>query len=72
MEHAAKAGLNRLKGSSIFRESADAALGVIHLAVDRLHPTGLMRYTAPVSFFYMTFAAAYLINVCPPFPSQGP
>ena len=36
---------------------------VIHIMVDRLYPTGNLRFALEANFLYVSFAAAFLVNV---------
>jgi hypothetical protein len=54
-------GLSR--DSKIFQLSLDAARSVIQIMVERLAPTGYLRYAMDANFLYVSYAAAFLINV---------
>jgi transcriptional regulatory protein LEU3 len=62
-QHAVKTGFLS-RGPDILRLSIDAAMTVIQIAVERLYPTKLLRYAMEANFLYVSFAAAYLVNVC--------
>ncbi len=49
--------------------SIDAARSVIQITVERLYPTGHLRYAMEANFVYVSFAAAYLVNVRVPYLS---
>ena len=51
------------RGSEILIKSVDAARTVIQIANERLYPSGYLRYAMESNFLYMSFAAAFLINV---------
>jgi len=63
-QHATKNGLSR--DSDILRLSIDAAQTVIHIALDKLYPTGNLRYAMDANFLYVSFASAFLINLLRP------
>lgn len=44
-------------------KSIDAARSVIEIIIERLAPTGYLRYAMDANFLYVSFAAAFLINV---------
>ncbi|KAK0210684.1 fungal-specific transcription factor domain-containing protein, partial [Desarmillaria ectypa] len=60
-QHAAKPGLSR--DSEVLTRSIDAARSVIQITVERLYPTGHLRYAMEANFVYVSFAAAYLVNL---------
>ncbi|KAK0483556.1 fungal-specific transcription factor domain-containing protein [Armillaria novae-zelandiae] len=60
-QHAAKSGLSR--DSEVLLRSIDAARSVIQITVERLYPTGHLRYAMEANFVYVSFAAAYLVNL---------
>ncbi|SJL00326.1 uncharacterized protein ARMOST_03639 [Armillaria ostoyae] len=60
-QHAAKSGLSR--DSEVLTRSIDAARSVIQITVERLYPTGHLRYAMEANFVYVSFAAAYLVNL---------
>ena len=64
-QHAAKSGLSR--DSEVLIRSIDAARSVIQITVERLYPTGHLRYAMEANFVYVSFAAAYLVNVRAPY-----
>jgi len=41
----------------------EAAREVIHIMVGRLYPTGNLRFALEANFLYVSFAAAFLVNV---------
>lgn len=49
--------------SAVLKQSVDSARTVIQITVERLFPTGHLRYAMEANFIYVSFAAAYLINV---------
>lgn len=51
------------RDSEILIKSVDAARSVIQIANERLYPSGYLRYAMESNFLYMSFAAAFLINV---------
>ncbi|KAJ6596817.1 fungal-specific transcription factor domain-containing protein [Mycena vulgaris] len=63
-QHATKQGLSR--DSDILRLSVDAAQTVIQIALDRLYPTGNLRYAMDANFLYVSFASAFLVNLLRP------
>ncbi|KAF8894525.1 fungal-specific transcription factor domain-containing protein [Infundibulicybe gibba] len=63
-QHADKASLFR--GSEIVSKSMDAARTVIQIMVERLYPTGNLRFAMEANFLYVSFAAAFLINLLRP------
>jgi len=50
----------------ILKQSIDAARAVIQIVVEKLYPTGKLRYAMESHFLYVSFAAAYLINLLRP------
>ncbi|KAJ7709979.1 fungal-specific transcription factor domain-containing protein, partial [Mycena rosella] len=58
-QHATKKGLSR--DSEILRLSTDAAQTVIQIALDRLYPSGNLRYALDANFLYVSFAAGFLL-----------
>jgi transcriptional regulatory protein LEU3 len=60
-QHSAKTGLSR--DSTVVIKSIEAAREVIHIMVERLYPTGNLRFAMDANFLYVSFAAAFLINV---------
>lgn len=61
-QHAAKLG-PLFRESEIVQKSVGAAREVIHIMVERLYPTGNLRFALEANFLYVSFAAAFLINV---------
>lgn len=57
-------GLSR--DSEMLRCSLDAARSVIQIMVERMAPTGHLRYAMGSNFLYVSFAAAFLINLLRP------
>ena len=60
-QHAAKLGITR--GSQLVLKATEVAREVIHIMVDRLYPTGNLRFALEANFLYVSFAAAFLVNV---------
>jgi hypothetical protein len=60
-QHATKRGLSR--DSDILRLSIDAARTVIQIALDRLYPTGNLKFAMEANWLYISFASAFLVNV---------
>lgn len=60
-QHSAKLGFSR--ESELVLQSIKAAREVIRIMVERLYPTGNLRFAMEASFLYVAFAAAFLINV---------
>ncbi|PPQ88004.1 hypothetical protein CVT25_001083 [Psilocybe cyanescens] len=52
--------------SEILVKSIDAARSVIRITLERMYPTGFLRYAMDASFLYVSFAAAFLINLFRP------
>ncbi|KAJ7740684.1 fungal-specific transcription factor domain-containing protein [Mycena maculata] len=63
-QHSVKKGLSR--GSDILRLSIDAARTVIQIALEKLYPTGNLRFAMDANFLYVSFAAAFLVNLLRP------
>lgn len=61
-QYAVKSGVS--PESEVFKQSIDAARSVIQITIERLYPTGHLRYAMEANFLYVSFAAAYLVNVC--------
>lgn len=59
-QYAFKSGISR--DSGILKRSIDAARTVIQIMVERLYPTGHLRYAMEAHFLYAAFSAAYLLN----------
>ncbi|KAJ8700225.1 hypothetical protein PTI98_003271 [Pleurotus ostreatus] len=59
-----KRGLNR--DSYVVQKSIDAARSVIRIMIDKLYPTGTLRYAMEAHFLYVSFAAAFLLNFLRP------
>ncbi|KAF9053603.1 hypothetical protein BDZ89DRAFT_976137 [Hymenopellis radicata] len=57
---------NLTRDSEILKRSIDAAKSVIEVTVKRLYPTGNLRYAMEANFVYVSFAAAYLVNLLRP------
>lgn len=53
--------------SEILVKSIDAARAVIRIMLERMYPTGFLRYAMDATFLYVSFAGAFLINVSKPF-----
>lgn len=49
--------------SEILVKSIEVARSVIQMTLERLYPTGYLRYAMQSNFLYISFAAAFLINV---------
>lgn len=49
--------------SEIFGKAVDAAKSVIKITLERLYPTSFLRHSMDSTFLYVSFAAAFLINV---------
>jgi hypothetical protein len=60
-QHAARE--RTLAGSVLVPRAVEVAREVIHVMIDRLYPTGKLRYALEANFVYVSFAAAFLINV---------
>lgn len=54
------------KDSPILKLSLEAGLSVIQITVERLFPTGHLRHAMDANFLYVSFAAAYLLNLLRP------
>ncbi|KAL0572941.1 hypothetical protein V5O48_009031 [Marasmius crinis-equi] len=63
-QHAFKSGISRQ--SEVLRRSVDAARTVIQIMIERLYPTGDLRYAMEAHFLYVAYAAAYLVNLLRP------
>ncbi|KAF8212315.1 hypothetical protein K438DRAFT_1566839 [Mycena galopus ATCC 62051] len=63
-QRATKHGLSR--DSDILRLSIDAARTVIQIALDRLYPTGNLKFAMESNWLYISFAAAFLVNFLRP------
>ncbi|KAG6825062.1 hypothetical protein H0H92_004973 [Tricholoma furcatifolium] len=63
-QHAVKSGFTR--DSELLVKSIKAAREVIQIMVDRLYPTGNLRFAMGANFLYVSFAAAFLINLLRP------
>lgn len=63
-QHSIKHGLTR--DTEVVIKSIDAARTVIQIMIERLYPTGYLRYAMQANFLYVSFAAAFLINVSEP------
>ncbi|TFK42647.1 fungal-specific transcription factor domain-containing protein [Crucibulum laeve] len=63
-QHSMKRGLSR--DSEVVVKSIDAARTVIQIMLERLYPTGYLRYAMEANFLYVSFAAAFLINLLRP------
>ncbi|KAF8921372.1 hypothetical protein CPB85DRAFT_1372495 [Mucidula mucida] len=57
---------NLTRDSEILKRSINAAKSVIEVTVKRLYPTGNLRYAMEANFVYVSFAAAYLVNLLRP------
>ncbi|TFK76511.1 hypothetical protein BDN72DRAFT_831085 [Pluteus cervinus] len=51
---------------TVLNTSMDAANTVIQIMLERLYPTGYLRYAMAANFLYVSFAAAFLINLLRP------
>ncbi|KAF5365588.1 hypothetical protein D9758_003209 [Tetrapyrgos nigripes] len=63
-QQSVKSGLPR--NSDLLRRSIDAAHTVIMIMIERLYPTGHLKYALEANFLYVSFAAAYLVNLLRP------
>ncbi|GLB37436.1 putative GAL4-like Zn(II)2Cys6 (or C6 zinc) binuclear cluster DNA-binding domain [Lyophyllum shimeji] len=63
-QHAAKLGFTR--DSELVSKSVQAARAVIHIMAERLYPTGNLRFAMEANFLYVSFAAAFLMNLLRP------
>ncbi|KAG6878741.1 hypothetical protein C0993_011556 [Termitomyces sp. T159_Od127] len=63
-QHAFKSGFS--EDSEILLKSIKAAREVIQIMVERLYPTGNLRFAMGANFLYVSFAAAFLINLLRP------
>ncbi|KAJ4488126.1 fungal-specific transcription factor domain-containing protein [Lentinula aciculospora] len=63
-QDAFKSGISRESG--IHKRSIDAARTVIEIMVERLYPTGYLKYAMEANFLYVSFSAAYLLNLLRP------
>ncbi|KAJ6547487.1 fungal-specific transcription factor domain-containing protein [Mycena capillaripes] len=59
-----RSGLSR--DSDILRLSIDAARTVIQIALDRLYPTGNLKFAMDANWLYISFASAFLVNLLRP------
>jgi transcriptional regulatory protein LEU3 len=59
----AKTQTGLCRDSAVVLKSVNAAREVIQIMVERLYPTGNLRYALEANFLYVSFAAAFLINV---------
>lgn len=62
--HALKRGMSR--NCEVFKRALAAAKTVISFMVERLYPTGHLRYAMEANFLYVAYAAAFLINLLRP------
>ncbi|KAG7092320.1 hypothetical protein E1B28_008681 [Marasmius oreades] len=62
--HAFKSGIS--SHSEVLKRSVDAARTVIQIMIERLYPTGDLRYAMEAHFLYVAYAAAYLVNLLRP------
>ncbi|KAK7014927.1 rab-GAP TBC domain-containing protein [Favolaschia claudopus] len=51
------------RDSDILRLSIDAARAVIHIALNRLYPTGHLRFAMEANWLYISFASAFLQDI---------
>ncbi|KAJ6502622.1 hypothetical protein C8R45DRAFT_626817 [Mycena sanguinolenta] len=63
-QHATKHGLSA--NSDILRLSIDAARTVIQIALDRLYPTGNLKFAMEANWLYISFASAFMVNLLRP------
>ncbi|KAF8078012.1 fungal-specific transcription factor domain-containing protein [Lyophyllum atratum] len=63
-QHAVKLGFSR--DSELVSKSVQAAREVIQIMAERLYPTGNLRFAMEANFLYVSFAAAFLINLLRP------
>jgi transcriptional regulatory protein LEU3 len=52
------------RNSSLVTQAIQSAREVIRIMVENLRPTGFLRFAMEANFVYVSFAAAFLINVC--------
>lgn len=62
--YAVKKGI--VRESYVAETSIDVACTVIKIMVERLYPTGILRFAMEANFLYVAFAAAFLINLLRP------
>ncbi|KAJ3573975.1 hypothetical protein NP233_g2078 [Leucocoprinus birnbaumii] len=62
--HALKRGMSR--NCEVFKRALSAAKSIISIMVERLYPTGHLRYAMEAHFLYVAYAAAFLINLLRP------
>lgn len=63
-QHAIKRGMNR--DTYTFFRSVEAAHYVINIVTTQLFPTGHLKFALEANFLYVSFAAAFLINLLRP------
>ncbi|KAF5391352.1 hypothetical protein D9757_002023 [Collybiopsis confluens] len=63
-QHTFKSGISRQSG--VLKNSIEAAMTVIQIMVERLYPTGHLKYAMEANFLYVSFSAAYLLNLIRP------
>ncbi|KIK59748.1 hypothetical protein GYMLUDRAFT_44187 [Collybiopsis luxurians FD-317 M1] len=63
-QQAFKSGISRQ--SEVLKHSIEAAMTVIQIMVERLYPTGHLKYAMEANFLYVSFSAAYLLNLLRP------
>ncbi|KAF9264819.1 hypothetical protein L218DRAFT_986810 [Marasmius fiardii PR-910] len=63
-QHAFKSGIS--SHSEVLKRSVEAAATVIQIMIERLYPTGDLRYAMEAHFLYVAYAAAYLVNLLRP------
>lgn len=61
-QHLVKTGTSP-QGTAIMSQSIDSAKDVIQITIERLYPTQHLRYAMEANFLYVSFAAAFLVNV---------
>ncbi|KIM49188.1 hypothetical protein M413DRAFT_99392 [Hebeloma cylindrosporum] len=54
------------RDSEILLKSIDLARSVIQITIERLYPSGFLRYAMDENFLYVSFAAAFLIHLFRP------
>jgi hypothetical protein len=70
-QHTANTQVGLRRDSAVVLKSVHAAREVIQIMVERLYPTGNLSFALQANFLYVSFAAAFLINVSPITPPSG-
>lgn len=60
-QHTLKRGMTRQ--SDVFKKALDAAKAVISIMIERLYPSGHLRFAMEADFLHVAYAAAFLMNV---------